>query len=142
MSPSGEHLDQPSTVQCVVDFFGPTDFLLMDVQRRPHDMDHSAADSPESELVGGKISEVPEAVARANPATYAASDAPPFLIVHGDDDGLVPLGQSRLLLAALEQAGVPVTLHVVAGGGHTFFATSEVTALTRAFLARHLRPGS
>ena len=72
-------------------------------------------DSPESQLVGGPIQERPAEVARANPVTYVTSEAPPFLIVHGDRDPLVPYHQSTLLVAALKAAGVPVTFYTVVG---------------------------
>ena len=134
----GEHLDQSSRVQVVVDYYGPTDFLLMDDQRPADGMIHNPADSPESELVGGPIQENPEKVARANPITYVTADAPPFLIVHGDADPLVPYGQSVLLEAALRAAGVPVIFYTVAGGGHGHFNDPKVDELTKAFLAKHL----
>lgn len=78
-------------------------------------------------------------VARANPITYASPAAPPFLIVHGDQDPLVPFHQSILLAEALRKAGVPVQLYPVAGAGHGGFTDPQVDTLTRAFLARHLR---
>jgi dipeptidyl aminopeptidase/acylaminoacyl peptidase len=37
-------------------------------------------------------------------------DSAPFLIMHGDEDSLVPPGQSQLLEKALKEAGVEVTL--------------------------------
>ena len=43
---------------------------------------------------------------------------PPFLIVHGDADPLVPHHQSELLEAALRQAGIPVKLITIPGGPH------------------------
>jgi acetyl esterase/lipase len=134
----GEHLDISSRVQAVVDYFGPTDFLQMDAHRPPDGMIHDTADSPESQLVGGAIQEHPDWVARANPVTYVASDAPPFLIVHGDRDPLVPHHQSVLLDAALRQAGVPVTFYTVAGAGHGGFTDPRVAELTQAFLQQHL----
>jgi acetyl esterase/lipase len=134
----GEHLDQSSRVQAVVDYFGPTDFLQMDAHRVPGGMVHDAPNSPESELVGGPIQERPEAVALANPITFARSDAPPFLIVHGEVDPLVPHHQSELLVAALEAAQVPVTFYTVAGAGHGGFTDSKIPEMTRAFLDRHL----
>ena len=100
----GAHLDVSSRVQCVVDYFGPTDFLQMDTQRLPDGMIHDTPNSPESELVGGPIQEHPDKVARANPVTYVTADAPPFLIVHGDRDPLVPYSQSVLLANALALA--------------------------------------
>ncbi|MEZ4834766.1 MAG: prolyl oligopeptidase family serine peptidase [Caldilineaceae bacterium] len=56
-------------------------------------------------------------MAAANPVTYVCADAPPFLIVHGDQDPLVPYHQSVLLNGALQTAGVPVTFYTVKGRG-------------------------
>ena len=101
---TGPNLTVSSRVQAVCDWFGPTDFLRMnDVLGA---MDHDAADSPESRLVGGPIQENREAVVRANPISYITFDDPPFLIMHGDQDQLVPPNQSELLYHALQEAGV------------------------------------
>ena len=62
---------------------------------------HNPPNSPESQLVGGAIQDHKERVVQANPITYVTNDAPPFLIVHGDRDPLVPYQQSVLLDAAL-----------------------------------------
>jgi len=136
----GAHLDQSSQVQCVVDYFGPTDFLQMDAQRLPDGMIHDGANSPESELVGGAIQDHPAAVKRANPITYVSPPAPPFLIVHGDADPLVPYGQSILLVDTLRQANVAVTFYTVQGGGHGRFTDPMVSNLTHEFLKKHLTP--
>ena len=135
----GEQLDRSSCVQAVLDFFGPTDFLQMDAQRLPEGMVHDAADSPESQLVGGPIQERPAKVARANPVTYVTPEAPPFLIVHGDRDPLVPYGQSLLLVDALRAAGVPVTFYTVVGAGHGGFDDPQIPILVHEFLAANLR---
>jgi acetyl esterase/lipase len=108
-----------SRVQAVVDFFGPTDFLQMDAHRfSAAAMTHDTPDSPESQLVGGPIRDNPDKVARANPITYVTPDDPPFFIVHGDADLLVPHHQSELLEAALRRAGVRVRLVTILGGPH------------------------
>ena len=137
----GENLEESSRVQAVVDYFGPTDFCQMDRHRLPDGMVHDAPDSPESELVGGPIQEMKDRVARANPITYVMPHAPPFLIVHGDRDPLVPYHQSVLLEKALGQAGVPVALYTVRGAGHGGFTDPRIPELTQEFLARHLKPG-
>ena len=62
---------------------------------------------------------------RANPVTYVTPEAPPFLIVHGDRDPLVPYGQSLLLVDALRAAGVPVTFYTVVGAGHGALTTHK-----------------
>ncbi len=136
----GEHLDVSSRVQCVVDYFGPTDFLQMDIQRLPDGMVHDTPDSPESALIGGPIQENQAKTTRANPITYVTADASPFLIVHGDQDPLVPYQQSVLLVNALQAAGVDVTFYTVAGAGHGRFTDPKVPELTQAFLAKHLKP--
>ncbi len=133
----GSSADDPATrVQAVVDFFGPTDFLRM--RDFPGKMDHDAPDSPESRLIGGAIQQNKEKVARANPITYVSRDDPPFLIMHGDQDPLVPLNQSELLHTALTKAGVESTLHVVKGAGHGF-GGPEIDARVNAFFDRHLK---
>ena len=107
-----------SRIQAVVDFFGPTDLLQM--SQFPSSIDHDAADSPESQLIGGPIQENKERAQRANPIRYISPDDPPFLIVHGDQDMSVPLNQSQLLYGALRRAGVPARLEIIRGAGHGF----------------------
>lgn len=127
-----------SRVQAVVDFFGPTDLLQMDDHRLPDGMVHNAPDSPESKLVGGPLQENREKAESADPVRYVSPEDPPFLIVHGDSDPLVPHHQSQLLAAALEAAGVPVIFYTVKGGGHGGFRDPKVTTLVEEFLACRL----
>lgn len=136
----GENLEVSSRVQAVVDYFGPTDFLQMDAHRLPDGLVHDAPDSPESKLVGGPIQEHKDRVARANPITYVSKNDSPFLIIHGDQDKLVPYHQSVLLNDALEAAGVSVTFYKVEGGGHGWFRDPKVPELTKTFLEKHLKP--
>jgi acetyl esterase/lipase len=136
---TGENLGVSSRVQAVCDWFGPTDFTRMN--KFPGTMDHDAPDSPESQLLGGPVQENRDKAARANPITYVAKDNPPFLIMHGDKDPLVPLNQSELLAVALKQAGVEVTFHIVPGAGHGFGGQQNLD-LVRDFFARHLHPAS
>lgn len=136
----GENLDVSSQVQAVVNYFGPTDFLQMDAHRLPDGLVHDAPDSPESKLVGGPIQEHEDRVARANPITYVSKADPPILIIHGDQDKLVPYHQSVLLKEALEAVGAPVTFYKVEGGGHGGFKDPKVPELTKAFLEKHLKP--
>jgi len=130
-----------SRVQAVVDFFGPTDFLQMDAHRlSAQAMVHDTPDSPESQLVGGPIRDNPDKVARANPITYVTKDDPPFLIVHGDADLLVPHHQSVLLEAALRKAGVSVKLVTIPGGPHGGETVKQGLSTALDFLTDRLRP--
>ena len=135
--------DFSSRVQAVVDYFGPTDLLQMDAHSISDRLIHDAPDSPESRLIGGPIQEHPEKVMRANPITYVTPDDPPFLIVHGDKDPLVPHHQSELLHAALEKAGVASELYTVKGGEHGRggeFGSPELFERAARFLDEMLKP--
>lgn len=142
----GGNLDQSSRVQAVVDYFGPTDFLQMDAHSISRRLVHDKSDSPESLLIGGAIRQRPDKVARANPIRYVSADDPPFLIVHGDQDPLVPHHQSELLVAALREAGVEAELYTVEGGAHGRggeFGSDKLFERVAAFLERALdwQPG-
>lgn len=142
----GAHLEQPSRVQAVCDYYGPTDFLQMDARARPGaPFRHDDAGSPESALIGGPVQENREKAARANPVTYVAGAGPlpPFLIVHGDSDPLVPHHQSELLFDALERAGATVRLHTIEGAGHgKGFGGREIGEMAEAFFAQWLKGAS
>ena len=139
----GEHLDQSSRVQAVCDYFGPTDLLQMDSHALPDArLKHDAPNSPESQLIGGPIQERKVEAARANPITYITKGAPPFLIVHGDKDLLVPHHQSELLYEALKAAGVQVRFHTLEGAGHgDGFGGKELATIVSGFFDRHLKSG-
>ncbi len=134
----GPNAGVSSRVQAVCDFFGPTDFTKM--SSFPSTMKHDAPDSPEAKLVGGPVQENKDKVRRANPITYVTKDDPPFLIVHGDKDPLVPHNQSEILLDALQKVGVEAALYTVSGGGHGGFKDPQVDILVAEFFQRHLRP--
>ena len=76
-------------------------------------------------------------MARCNPITYVTREAPPFLIVHGEQDPLVPHGQSVLLVEALQKVGGDVTFYTVVGAGHGHFTDPQVPELTKMFLAKY-----
>jgi acetyl esterase/lipase len=80
-------------------------------------------------------------VPAADPVNYVTSDDPPFLIMHGDKDPLVPLRYSERLTATLKKAGVEVTFHIVQGAGHggPAFNTREHQELVDGFWDRHLK---
>jgi acetyl esterase/lipase len=118
--------DQASNVQVVVDWYGPTDFLKMDEQLTASGLapmegtEHSGENSPESWLLGCKITEVPERVQAANPETYIRENAAPFLIQHGIADPTVPFQQSIGLAENLKRiCGVDrVSLELFEGFEH------------------------
>ncbi|MBS1725644.1 MAG: alpha/beta hydrolase [Armatimonadetes bacterium] len=57
-------------------------------------------------------------VEKLSPISLVSASFPPTLIVHGDDDKIVPLQQAKTMDAALAKAGVDHKLEVIPGGGH------------------------
>lgn len=127
---------ESSAVQAVVDWCGPAgDFCRMDVQIRESgigEADHDDPLSPESQLLGCAIQQVPELSRLAAPVTHVRADIPPFLIHHGEADGTVPVQQSIDLARRIEAvAGAGrVTLRTFAGKGHHGEPWYEAPALT------------
>ncbi|HJT32837.1 MAG TPA: prolyl oligopeptidase family serine peptidase, partial [Pirellulales bacterium] len=105
----------------------------------PGDVEHDEPDSPESRLIGGPIQEHQEAARGASPITYVSADDPPFLIVHGTEDPLVPYDQSERFYDALEQEGVEAIFVTVEGGGHGGFRSAELDRRIGLFFGKYLR---
>lgn len=107
-------------VQCVVDVFGPTDFLTIWSQSDPKTtaIKHNEPSAPETPLLGGTIPQKAELAKHASPITHVTKDAPPFLILHGKKDTLVPWQQSAELDVYLKKADVESTLILVEQAGH------------------------
>jgi acetyl esterase/lipase len=112
----GENAGVSSRVQAVCDWFGPTD--LIQLTKDVSDIKPDDPNTPPARLIGGPPVQNIEKAQRANPIRYITKDDPPFLIMHGDKNPVVPLSQSQLLADALQKAGVPVFFRVVPGGGH------------------------
>jgi acetyl esterase/lipase len=106
----GANSEQSSRVQAVVDMFGPTDFT-------------KGFEGGSTQLLTGVVGtsdRTSDAVKRFSPVTYVSKDDPPFLILHGEKDALVPIAQSQELYDALKAAGVEATFTHVKNAGHSF----------------------
>ncbi len=131
--------DASSRVQAVCDFFGPTDFTKL--ANRPPNPNIKSTDplmQPIPRLLGGTVQDKPKLAKQASPVTYVSSDDPPFLIMQGNADPLVPWQQSQLLHQLLERAGVDSTLVIVDGAGHGFFKEPHQLELVQEFFKQHL----
>jgi acetyl esterase/lipase len=102
----GGYLDQSSHVEAVVDEFGPADLTATDWPRGTSRMIRTVFGVDDATL------------SAASPVTSVTADDPPFLILQGTDDQVVPPGQSGALAERLRVAQVPVDLVWVDGGRH------------------------
>lgn len=127
---------------CVVDWFGPTEIAAMNYY--PSGMDHHGADSPEGKLIGNKnVLENPELAAAANPINWLSADkpTPPFLIMHGASDNIVPFNQSVRLYNKLRELGKDVVFYKLEGGGHGMggFNSDECLKTTLDYIAEKVK---
>ena len=92
-------------------------------------------------LLGGRVRDHAELARLASPVTFVDRRSAPFLILHGQNDPIVPVQQSVVLDAALRRAGVESTLVIVPGAGHggSVFADGRYLVQMAAFMDRHLR---
>ena len=98
-------------VQCVIARAAPTNFL---------------SDIPVGEsFLGVRGRELKDSLTmeykrakEASPISHITPDDPPFLLVHGDKDDIVPFALSEEMYKTLQEAGVPAKLIRIEGAGH------------------------
>jgi acetyl esterase/lipase len=119
---SGANLNQSSDVQGVIDDFGASD-----ISKIAADFDavtqHAIYTNEGLVQYIGKASDASAldssiATMGANPLKYIQTNAPPFLIFHGNQDRMVSPSQTLILHDALVAMGVRSTRYVVDGAGH------------------------
>jgi len=143
--------EQPCHISAVVDWFGPTNFLTMDEQLTASGLapvpgtEHNGADSPESLLLGAKITDIPDKVRAASPETYLRQNAAPALIQHGRKDPVVPVQQSIEFAEKMKQVigeeNVVLELLDDADHGDPLFETPENVNRVLGFLDHYMHPG-
>lgn len=108
---TGDYLSFSSRVQAVASLWAPSDLTVP--------------------FPGGYDSRrevfAPFDPALASPVSYVSADDPPFLLVHGEEDPLVPISQAERMLERLRQAGVPAELLRVANAGHSLVPVNGLT---------------
>ena len=136
----GDHLDQTSAVQGVVDYYG-----VVDLSDASAEKDRKLAAANQSndvpyfafeEFLGvgyGKAE-----ADKASAIQYVSEETPPFMILHGTEDAVVPMAQSEKLYNTLQKAGIPCEIAVVEGAAHgdDLFYQDEMTDLVLSFLDR------
>lgn len=113
-------LKAPESVRGVLAYYGP--FLL--TEPAPRGWPRRC----QERLIGGPLSD-PAAMERAkalSPVHLVTGAAPPFLLIHGEIDSVVPCKSSELMARALGAAGVPAELLIVKGAEHGLFSLGRI----------------
>ncbi len=149
----GMQAENSGRIRAIVSFYGTTDFARLHefCQRQVNAKEASLIEKMQSGFImrelekwlGGPPAKVPDWYVLASPLLQVSKDSPPLLLIHGGDDHVVPVEQSQLLAAKLQECGRLVNLLVVAGVGHAFDAKNGTnrhlaTAAVLAFLDDHL----
>jgi acetyl esterase/lipase len=121
----GQYTEQSSRVQAVIDMSGPANLSVGFLKSGLQTVIFS---------VFGMTKGIQEI---GSPVTYATADDPPFLIIHGDQDPIVPVGQGQAMYDALIKAGVSAKLVIVKNGLHDLTAAGAApTVPTQEEIAR------
>ena len=110
---AGAFLDETSSLKAAATWYPPAD-----VTKIKYPTEEMAAVSMESLLLGKNTMTNREEAEKICPVYYVTKDAPPFLIIHGDNDHTVPFSQGESLYKKLEDAGCDVTLLEIEDADH------------------------
>lgn len=136
----GDNLDQSSQVQCVINFYGPTDISYFLKNNHCIDCIYQVCGAGKTE--DGKVCRdlTPELLAMADkcsPMTYVNKDFAPTLNFYGVMDRTVPISQGVRFYEALYRAGVKTQLYVSNTGVHgvpTIASNDELAKIIFDFL--------
>jgi acetyl esterase/lipase len=114
--PGFEDVDT-SVIGCVP-FYGVYDIAeIFDVQGRGEPMARWLA----RRIMKTTIAEDREAFVAASPIAHVREDAPPFFVIHGSADNLVPVRQAREFVEAMRAiSSSPVLYAEIPGASHAF----------------------
>lgn len=126
--PTEKYAGFSSSIQAVVPMYGAHDLIAL----------------AQSRNMLSTFSEAEKKLSRqASPVTHISKNDPPFLILHGTKDKLVPVEQSELLLAALKKGQIPAELLIIKDAPHSFHLQPKQQDLRPkviGFFDRHLKP--
>lgn len=109
----GNYTHVSSDVDAVVDWFGPIDFTRMENCTTTKD-----EKSPEAALIKGNPADNLDMLALINPMTFLDNKDPQFLLIHGEEDNVVPHCQSVFFSEMLKEKGLLNEFISVPGGQH------------------------
>jgi len=109
--------DVDTSLDACVPFYGVYDFA------NRNELSHHAGqqDLLEKQVMKASIEEAPEAYEKASPVARLQTSAPPFLVIHGDRDTLVPVEEARRFVTEFRrQAHERIAYAEIPGAQHAF----------------------
>lgn len=137
-----------SSVAAVVAFFPPTSLINYPelLQQNGIKSQFSVAENTKaiSQYIGGPYEINSVKLKAVNPINYVTNDAPPFFIMNGDKDELVPYQEGKDLADALANAIGPknVSYYIIRGARHGGPAFENPRNLNKVFAFLHAQIGT
>lgn len=134
----------PDLYRCAVSIAGVSDLIAMLSEERSEEGRGSAAYAYWTRVMGDPAADRAELIA-VSPARQARAIRAPVLLIHGEDDWVVPIDQSQRMRRALVEAGRPTDLIEIEDEGHFWGAWSrenrqQLLEATDRFLSQNLAP--
>lgn len=130
----------PDLYRCHVSINGVSDLrVALEAEEEEHGAGHSLVWAREMQFGAGL--DQPEVLDSLSPAHHAEVFQSPVLLLHGRDDTVVPIEQSRRMRSALRRAGKDVEFVMVRGEDHWLSGQeTRIEVLTRVaeFIEEHL----
>lgn len=123
-------------IKAVIDLFGPSDLTALY-------NNHPFPQESQQILVnylGTTPTANPSSYQQASPIHFVTAQSVPTLILHGNQDYVVPVAQSTALKAKLESVGVKVEMKIYAGEGHGWYGNNllDTYSKTVAFIKQNV----
>ena len=122
--------DESDCVSGAVIWYGIFDFAQMGAPPNANANPNAANRPPsaDSSFLGCKAADCPDQVRAASAIQHVDANDPPFLLIHGSADRVVPVKQSQMFYEALKAKGVKAELVVIPDVDHSFIGkTPEAT---------------
>lgn len=131
----GNNLNVSSDIQAAIPWYGVVDPLTAKQGSSSDDFDFVYRN-----LLGAEPESAPQLDQQANPLTYINQRTVPFLILHGDQDVVVPVQDSQRLYQKLIDNKVLADLYQIKNAGHMDlkFLQPTVFKIIAEFLAKVL----
>jgi acetyl esterase/lipase len=106
-----------TSVAACLSFYGVYDFS----DRFSHWHNRGLQELLERFVMKARLSDARDRFVAASPLSHVGAHAPPFLVVHGDRDSIVPVAEARAFVAALRQSTAAPCVYIeIPGAQHAF----------------------
>ncbi len=138
---TNEYKEYSDKVNVVVECFGPTDLQAMSGMAEEDDYAIPEIQYILNGLCGGDMARFPEVAYKMSPVNHVekGKDVPPFLLLHGDADDIVPFDQMTMLYEKMVDAEYNVDAWQIEGAEHEgTFWSQNVYDIIEEFIEKHI----